>query len=244
MIGNYALVIDISSDEENNRYSTPIKTLDKNPDKNSVNMVGRLNLSVSSVEVWRGIDANLESPQTSTSTFNSEPEEAFPSQKKPSSSQEKKENEPDDNYEEPDSSRDMPELTPAPVLKDITIAGKPEYPPPTKAENLDDLSEPSVREIEDSYGFILDEREIHCLAGRGNSFTSASIQRLRKQPVRVIARFPIVLGYRHQEPEVPCHDPLPVCVTLAVKEFTNLQPDFAKVDTTYEEESKYLTWFS
>ena len=187
MIGNYALVIDISSDEENNRYSTPIKTL-------PVNMVGRLNLSVSSVEVWRGIDANLESPQTSTSTFNSEPEEAFPSQKKPSSSQEKKENESDDNYEEPDSSRDMPELTPAPVLKDITIAGKPEYPPPTKAENLDDLSEPSVREIEDSYGFILDEREIHCLAGRGNSFTSASIQRLRKQPVRVIREIPDCTG--------------------------------------------------
>ena len=44
---NYALVIDISSDEENQRYSTPIKTL-------PVNMVGRLNLSDSSVEVWRG----------------------------------------------------------------------------------------------------------------------------------------------------------------------------------------------
>ena len=40
-----------------------------------------------------------------------------------------------------------------------------------------------------------------------------------------------------------CHDPLPVGETLAVKEFTNLQPDFAMVDTTYEEESKYLTFF-
>ena len=44
---NYALVIDISSDEENHRYSTPIKTL-------PVNMVGRLNLRDFSVEVWQG----------------------------------------------------------------------------------------------------------------------------------------------------------------------------------------------
>ena len=165
---NYALVIDISSDEENNRYSTPIKTL-------QVNMVRRLNLSDSTVEVWRGSEADLESSQTSISLFNSEPEEAFVVERE-------KESESDDYYEEPDSSRDMPELTPAPVLKAITNAGMQEYPPHTKAEKLDDLSETSVREIEDRYGFNLDEGELHCLAGRGNSFTSARIQRLRKQP--------------------------------------------------------------
>ena len=61
----YALVIDISSDEENNRYSTPIKTL-------PLNMVGRLNLSDSSMEDWRGREADLNSPSTSISTFESE----------------------------------------------------------------------------------------------------------------------------------------------------------------------------
>ena len=67
---NYALVIDISSDEENHRYSTPIKTL-------PVNMVGRLNLSDSPVEVWRESEADLNSTQESVSTFESDTEEAF-----------------------------------------------------------------------------------------------------------------------------------------------------------------------
>ena len=48
----YSLVIDISSDEE--RTSTPIKTL-------PVNMVGKLNISDSSLEVWRSSDADLNS---------------------------------------------------------------------------------------------------------------------------------------------------------------------------------------
>ena len=67
---NYALVIDISSDKENHRYSTPIKTL-------PINMVGRLNLSDSSVEVWRGSEADLNSTRESVSTFESDTEEAF-----------------------------------------------------------------------------------------------------------------------------------------------------------------------
>ena len=69
----------------------------------------------------------------------------------------------------------MPELTPAPVLKDVTNTEKQEYPPPTKAEKLVDLSEPSVKEIEDSHGINLDEGELYCLAGQGNSFRSTKI---------------------------------------------------------------------
>ena len=103
---NYALVIDISSDKENHRYSTPIKTL-------PVNMVGRLNLSDSSVEVWRGSEADLNSTRESVSTFESDTEEAFVVESH------QKENS-EDYYEEPDSSREMPELTRAPVLADIT----------------------------------------------------------------------------------------------------------------------------
>ena len=99
----YALVIDISSDEENHRYSTSIKTL-------PVNIVGRLNLSDSSVEVWRGSEADLDSTQESASTFESDTEEAFlvKSHQKENS---------EVYYEEPDSSREMPELTRAPHLQ-------------------------------------------------------------------------------------------------------------------------------
>ena len=91
---NYALVIDVSSDEENNRYSTPIKTL-------PVNMVGRLSLSDFSVEVWRGSEASLNSSRTSASTFNCEPEEAFVVENQ-------NEDESDDYYEAPESPRVMP----------------------------------------------------------------------------------------------------------------------------------------
>ena len=53
-MAGFSLVIDISSDEENTRYSTPLKTL-------PVNMVGRLDLSDSSTEVYRGSDVELDS---------------------------------------------------------------------------------------------------------------------------------------------------------------------------------------
>ena len=105
-VDNYSLVIDISSEEENNRYITPNETL-------PVNMVGWINLSDSSVEVWRGSEADLESTQDSISTFDADPEETFIVETQ-------KEIESDEYYEEPDSSRDMLELLPAPVLN-ITI---------------------------------------------------------------------------------------------------------------------------
>ena len=49
----YALVIDISSDEENTRTSTPVKTL-------PLNLIRTLKISDSSTEVYRGSDAELE----------------------------------------------------------------------------------------------------------------------------------------------------------------------------------------
>ena len=54
-MNNYALVIDISSDEENQRYSTPIKTL-------PLNMVGRQDLSDSSVESGEAVKPTLTRP--------------------------------------------------------------------------------------------------------------------------------------------------------------------------------------
>ena len=56
-MNGYSLVIDISSDER--MTSTPIKTV-------PVNMVGKLNISDSSLEAWRSTDAELDS------TFESE----------------------------------------------------------------------------------------------------------------------------------------------------------------------------
>ena len=60
-----SLVIDISSDEENNRYSTSIKIL-------PLNMVGKLDLSDSSTEVTRGSEADPNSSTFSMSTFESD----------------------------------------------------------------------------------------------------------------------------------------------------------------------------
>ena len=51
---NHSLVIDISSDEEDQRHRTPIKT-------RILNMVRSLNISDSSVEVWGGSEAELNS---------------------------------------------------------------------------------------------------------------------------------------------------------------------------------------
>ena len=76
--------------------------------------------SDSSVEVWRGSEADLNSTQESVSTFESDTEESFVVESH------QKENS-EDYYEEPDSSREMPELTRAPVLADIT--NEKEYVP-------------------------------------------------------------------------------------------------------------------
>ena len=53
-MNGYPLVIDISSDEENMRHRTPIKTL-------PLNLIRTLNISDSSTEVYRGSEAELES---------------------------------------------------------------------------------------------------------------------------------------------------------------------------------------
>ena len=143
-------------------------------------MVGRLNLSNSSVEVWRGSEADLNSTQESVSTFESDTEEAFVVESH------QKENS-EDYYEEPDSSREMPELTRAPVLADIT--NEKEYAPPSKTEKLNDLDEPSIKEREETHGLSMTEN-YYCTAGRGKSFTSAKIRRARKQPVLIAREIP------------------------------------------------------
>ena len=64
-MNGYSLVIDISSDEE--KTSTPIKTV-------PVHMVGKLNISDSSLEAWRSSDAHLDSTfESDCSTRKPEP---------------------------------------------------------------------------------------------------------------------------------------------------------------------------
>ena len=113
----------------------------------------------SSIEVWRGSEAELESTQESISTFESDEEEAFVAEKQ---------NESESDNEEPDY---MPELAPA-LNKNNQ---ENETPLPTPAET-EELNEPSVRGIEEIYGIKLDENEFYCLAGRGNSFTSTKTE--------------------------------------------------------------------
>ena len=112
-------------------------------------MVGMLN---SSIEVWRGSEAELES------TFESDEEEAFVAETQ---------NDNESDNEEPDY---MPEL--APALNKNNQENETPLPP----AETEELNEPSVREIEEIYGIKLDDNEFYCLAGRGNSFTSTKTE--------------------------------------------------------------------
>ena len=60
-------------------------------------------------------------------------------------------------FEEPGSPRTMPPLQPAPFLKDVTNMCPTSYVPPTKVNELNNLSddEPLIAEIEDVWGLIL-----------------------------------------------------------------------------------------
>ena len=152
---NYALVIDISSDEENNRYSIPIKTL-------PINMVGRQDLSNTSTEVHPGSQrelngsfVNLNLSNVSASSFESGPSprkfgiDIIP--ERTASSEEGEtfvtevltRNESESSFfEEPDSPRGMPPLQAAPILRDVTNLSPTQYEPPEKAGKLDNLNEP------------------------------------------------------------------------------------------------------
>ena len=63
------------------------------------------------------------------------------------------------------------------------------------------------------------------LAGRRSSFTSIKLHRAHKQPVRIQEKLPTVLPKRQQKPEAPYHDPVPVAVSAATREYTSLSED-------------------
>ena len=212
---NYALVIDISSDKENQRYSNPIKTL-------PVNMVGTLKLSDSSVEVWRGSEADLDSSTFSASTF-----ESGCSPKKIKIILIKKQNarvtfalgtdrhteSEEDYFEEPQTHRQLPLLQRAPVLREISNTPPTGSELATKENVLKDLNEPLLKEMEAKYGLELENREYYATVGRGRSHHSTKARRPRQ--FRSREKYPTAtLGQRFVR-EGPCRDPLPVVIVLA-----------------------------
>ena len=138
-MNRYSLVIDIPSDEEDFKNSTPIKTL-------PLNMVGRLNFSDTSIEAWRGSEADpnssyysgcsLKTPKVSPIrmknakvTFNLPPAHRSMNSEPDS----------DDYYEEPDTPQKPKPLKPS----------RKQNVPPTKEKTagsqLNDLNEIPTR---------------------------------------------------------------------------------------------------
>ena len=198
---NYALVIDISSDEEEQRtmgrQSTPIKVA-------PVNVKPTLDLSGTSLEATKGSAEELMSSinelnlsNISASTFEtigsprkitfgtSSPGEVFTVEGQTA------ENSEESYYEEPDTPRQLPPLPSAPVLRDLTNGEHLSNEPPTKIDRLDDLMEPPINAIEVSYEISLQDNPNYSpLCGRGTRYTSAKLTRMRKQPVLITREIP------------------------------------------------------
>ena len=162
-MAGYTLVIDISSDEENMKHSTPIKTL-------PVNMVGRLGLSDSSTEAYHGSEPELDSISESPVRMTPTPKKRKRLTKVSFALPPAKNVDSDDYYEEPET----PTLSPQ-------IKGKENFPllgnerkqetAVTQKEN-----EPSVDELEALYGLHIEDRQYFKSVGRGENKAKKSRQ--------------------------------------------------------------------
>ena len=179
------------------RQSTPIKIT-------PVNVITTLDLSGSSLEATKGSAEELMSSinelnlsNISASTFEtigsprkitfgtSSPGEVFTVEGQAAEKSE------ESYYEEPDTPRQLPSLQSAPVLQDVTNHQHSTDEPPTKIDRLDDLMEPHINEIEESYGISLqDSPKYSPLCGRGTRYTSAKLTRMQKQPVLITREIP------------------------------------------------------
>ena len=168
-MNGYSLVIDISSDEENNRKSTPLKTL-------PLNTIGTL--SDSSVEVYRGSDADLES------TFGSDdsPRKFGPSPKKKKKfgrvtfNLSTANSDTDDYYEEPpfpqeQSSRAETASTPK---GKIPLLGNERVP---NTVRLNDLNEPPLADLDALNNLDLEDRQFSATARRGRGLKAMECPR-------------------------------------------------------------------
>ena len=167
-MNGYSLVIDISSDEDNNRCSTPLKTL-------PLNTVSTL--SDSSTEVFRGSEAETNSTSES---------DCSPKRRGPTPSKKKKlgrvsfnlppavnPNSDTDFYEEPDTPPSQPQTKPTPVLKEkanIPQLGNEKAPNTVK---LNDLNEPSLAELDALHGLDIEDRQFFATVSRGRTHYGA-----------------------------------------------------------------------
>ena len=178
-MNGFSLVIDISSDE--GMTSTPIKTV-------PVNMVGKLNISDSSLEAWRSTDAELDS--TFESGYGVRKTEPNPKKKmlarvsfnlppaRGSISNS------DNYYEEPDSPICQPSaLKPTMPLKEkfnIPQLGNERAPGTFKSGKQ---NEPSVMELEATYNLDVEERNYFAAMGRGRRASRiVSLPRENRRP--------------------------------------------------------------
>ena len=167
-MNGYSLVIDISSDEDNNRCSTPLKAL-------PLNTISTL--SDSSTEAFRGSEAETDS--TSESDCSLKKRGPTPSKKKklgrvsfnlppavnPDSDT--------DFYEEPDTPPSQPQTRPTPVLKEkanIPQLGNERAPNTVK---LNDLNEPSLADLDALHGLDIEDRQFFAAVGRGRTHYGA-----------------------------------------------------------------------
>ena len=153
-MAGYSLVIDISSDEESIKSSTPIKTL-------PVNMVGKLNLSDSSTEVYRGSEAELDSTSDS-------PVKTSPTLKKKKRSTRvtfalpPAGTDSDEYYEEPETPTVPPQTEDKENLLRFGNERQREVKSPLKR------NKPSVDDLETLYELDLEDRQFLRSLGRGN----------------------------------------------------------------------------
>ena len=167
-MNGYSLVIDKSSDEDNNRCSTPLKTL-------PLNTISTL--SDSSTEAFRGSEAETDS--TSESDCSPKRRGPIPSKKKklgrvsfnlpPAVNP----NSDTDFYEEPDTPPSQPQIKPTPVLKEkanIPQLGNERAPNTVK---LNDLNEPSLAELDALHGLDIEDRQFFATVGRGRTHYGA-----------------------------------------------------------------------
>ena len=170
-MAGYTLVIDISSDEENINHSTPIKTL-------PVNMVGRLGLSDSSTEAYRGSDPELDSISESPVKMTPTPKKRKRLTKVSFALSPAENVDSDDYYEEPETPTLPPQVKGEENFRSLGNERKRETAV-TQKEN-----EPSVDELEALYGLDIEDRQYFKSVGRGENNAKKSRQQALQKSKR------------------------------------------------------------
>ena len=168
--------------EKNFSHSTPIRTL-------PLNMVCSLNINDSSIEVWRGSNAELVS--TPESSCSPKRIRLCPKKEKkgkvtfnlpPAAKRLESDSDTDDYKEEPDTTGKESLLKPSQSMN--------AHQQKTAAVFLKDLNEPSEAELEALYRLDRDERDLHAPVGRGRGPHKPWSLRSKQPPVKVTREIP------------------------------------------------------